>query len=1195
MKNLTEKGVHSSWSIVHRISVHGGYGLSQRACGAKKPSPLERVWVRLPVVYGFLLALCVGAATPVTAQTQSNNYVITQAPRISGITNDSLMAAKNGNKSNVQISIQYVDGLGRPIQTLQKQGSFRGYDMIQPQAYDQYGREVTKYLPYAPETGTAGSFRSTAITDQASFYTTPPTGSDFTAITDPYAQTAFDNSPLNRPVEQGAPGVPWQLGAHTVKMVYTLNNGTSFASDSINGMKAAMYYTVINSDFSQTLHANGYYTAGTLTVTVIKDENWASGRAGTVEEYKDIDGHVVLKRQYNYVSSAVQVLSTYYVYDDLGRLAFVLPPTTGADGAITMTTALLNNLCYQYRYDERGRPEAKRLPGKGFEYTVYNIMDQPVATQDSLQGIASQWIFTKYDDRQRVVWTGIWNNGGTAITRANLQSTLNGISTNLWESTATGGNGYTNNAWPITNVTGTLTLNYYDAYVNIPSLPAAYSNSSADQSTRGELVGTQISMLNTLTNSLLNVHYYDYFGRSLETFAEHYLHANVTASNYDDISTTYDFTNAPTTVTRKHWNNLSATHPAVTVFNKYIYDWMGRKLKTWEQITDNASAADTMRLVSNIIYNEINQVGVKDLHSKDSTNYAQVITYNYNERGWLLGASAPLFSMHLNYNTSTNKAYNGNIMYQFWGVPGNENNHYTYTYDKLNRLISGVTSADNYQESGITYDSEGNITALNRYSAGTEVDQLSYTYTVGTNQTNQLQSVANSGTSSANIGLLTTSYAYDGNGNMLSATNTTNTSRNKSFTYNLLNLPKVATVPNGTATYTYDAAGTKWRKVDVLGGVTTNTDYIGGIQYDGPAPDTLDFIQTEEGKAVRRGITYEYLYYLGDNLGNTRVTVGTKTGIATTLQQDDYYPFGLEINRTPYTPKNEYLYNKKELQEEFAEYDYGARFYDAVIGRWNTIDPLAEMSRRWSPYNYVENNPIRLIDPDGMEADLTNLEKSKDKNATYGSGFEDNGEHAEEAAEANSTTPTATTSGAIAGVAAGMSGGPPHKKTHKKKSGGGKNKPASWQYDIPVYGDSLRAEDDWNAGNYFSWAGDQATGVMSGVLLLEVGVEDAAVSAYRSIAGLFGRSSAIIEFGGSENASLHAVRHLINEAGMNDAEVEAVKQAITKDVSKVASSIGARGTALTRPIVVNGIKLEYNVFRRTNGVLNVGRIVLAKP
>lgn len=123
----------------------------------------------------------------------------------------------------------------------------------------------------------------------------------------------------------------------------------------------------------------------------------------------------------------------------------------------------------------------------------------------------------------------------------------------------------------------------------------------------------------------------------------------------------------------------------------------------------------------------------------------------------------------------------------------------------------------------------------------------------------------------------------------------------------------------------------------------------------------------EEGRILPSGV---YEYVLKDHLGNTRS--GFASNATGTLNvRSDYYAFGLwhpTGNIAP-TPANRYLYNGKELQDGSGYYDYGARFYDPVIGRWGAVDPLADSMRRHSPYNYAFNNPIRFVDPDGMRPD----------------------------------------------------------------------------------------------------------------------------------------------------------------------------------------------------------------------------------
>ncbi|WPU97694.1 RHS repeat-associated core domain-containing protein [Mucilaginibacter sp. cycad4] len=267
----------------------------------------------------------------------------------------------------------------------------------------------------------------------------------------------------------------------------------------------------------------------------------------------------------------------------------------------------------------------------------------------------------------------------------------------------------------------------------------------------------------------------------------------------------------------------------------------------------------------------------------------------------------------------------------------------------------------------------GNISSLGRYdnigNAKTQIDTLTYTYSFY--RLNRIDD-ASPYTGTAGFTELVkqaSEYIYDGNGNELRDQN----SGLSSISYNILNLPQTIVKDDGsTVVYIYSATGNKLRKLFTAGGTTTTTEYDNGIQYDN-STTTVSFIQTEEGRARHSGTAYIYEYDLKDHLGNTRVTLTPDPAdptqqTAKILQENDYYAFGYGIqSMQPATsPKNEYLYNHKELQEETGLYDYGARFYDPVIGRWGSVDPLVEDGQEsTTPYGYVFDDPVKLNDSDG--------------------------------------------------------------------------------------------------------------------------------------------------------------------------------------------------------------------------------------
>lgn len=199
-------------------------------------------------------------------------------------------------------------------------------------------------------------------------------------------------------------------------------------------------------------------------------------------------------------------------------------------------------------------------------------------------------------------------------------------------------------------------------------------------------------------------------------------------------------------------------------------------------------------------------------------------------------------------------------------------------------------------------------------------------------------------------------YFYDANGNL-----TKDLNKNiLDIQYNFLNLPRRITFGDGSnISYSYDATGKKLRTVHQAGDTNTTTDYCGNVIYENGIAKTL----LVEGGYVSFSDN-KYHYYIQDHQGNNRVVADENGNIE---EVNHYYPFGGTFASSS-SSVQAYKYNGKELDRKngLDWYDYGARHYNAALGRWHVVDPMAEKYYSLSSYGYCNNNPIRYIDPTGM-------------------------------------------------------------------------------------------------------------------------------------------------------------------------------------------------------------------------------------
>ncbi len=884
---------------------------------------------------------------------------------------------------------QYQDGLGRPLQTVVRQATPAGKDLVIPAIYDSFNRVQLNYLPFASnnfqsgDINNDGGFKLDAFQQDSVFNQSQYPGENFF-----YAQVDYESSPLNRVQKKFSPGKSWVGSRGTAaekgrQFQYLINT----VSDSVRVWQIA-YSTGSLPTSSKT------FAAGQLYKTVSYDE------AGhQIMEYQNLLGQLILKKVQSTGTPGTAHagwLCTYYVYDDVGNLRFIMQPKAvewlmanawnfGAANGSTVA----NELCFRYEYDLRKRLVVKKIPGAGENRMVYDSRDRLVLTQDSVLRSQNQWLFVKYDALDRRICTGLYTDA-THTTQASMQSYLNSLGMALYETySTTTSQGYSlTNSFPSTVIGNVLTFIYYNDY----TWSGWYgSYGSKDNSYDGNFLtasNTVYPYPQALTQSVytsrslvtgiwdntgrLTALYYDDRARVIQT--KYY---NV--SGGVDINTIqYDYAGRTLRTYMRH--QKSASNPQThTVLTKMQYDPAGRLVKVWKNL-DNASSD---QLIDTMKYNEIGQ-----LKAKYIGNNIDSMVYDYNIRGWMVGINRNylngtfnhFFGMELGYDKTTSitgttsyahTQFAGKIAGTIWKTAGDGvGRKYDYTYDTANRVTraeftqnnSGawdatklnfsVTGFDADNGNGIKYDANGNILQMiqSGWKAGstTPIDGLHYTYTANSNKLQQVTDDNNDANSK--IGDFhysgtkqSSDYAYDGNGNLT----LDNNRAIGSITYNYLGLPTmIHTNGKGNIQYTYDAFGIRLQKIitDSAANKKTIISYLGSFVYQststltGTQTDTLQYLFHEEGRiryAYHKytngttGYKFEYDYFLRDNLGNVRMVL--------TQQKDTFN----------YLATMEAAYRSTELQlfTNIANTSYARSLTPGTYPTDNTTTPNDSVSR----------------------------------------------------------------------------------------------------------------------------------------------------------------------------------------------------------------------------------------------------------
>ena len=749
--------------------------------------------------------------------------------------------------------------------------------------------------------------------------------------------------------------------------------------------------------------AKSYYPEGCLEKESAKD---ADGNEVVI--FKDLDGNTILERR--------NQGDTYYVYDKLGQLRYILSPQYQEKEDLAA-------YAYQYDYDECGNLVRKTLPGSQYTQYWYDKEGLLAYEQDALLRDKGLYRFYLYDRFDRVVLVGTTTSCNTNIKNAkhdvSFSSQNGGIANSGY---AFYGN--TSNFSKGSNVSLEKAY-YYDSY---GFLSGAFKDDFApiSPSQKGGcndlLAGSIIKTSNG--QFLFTVNSYDPKGNLINTSTKGLKGYTSKVSNTYSLTNKLVTSDAELDVKYGELLKISLTNEYSTRNNLLI----SKKL-----ILSHGEGTESSSTL-NYMYDATNRLSL----IVRPEQYGNV-SYSYDVHGWPVKIESNSFKEELSYSDGVGTpCYNGNISSLKWSNSNySEKRGYKFHYDRLNRLTEAnygegeslSNAGDNFKES-VNYDLNGNITSLERHGKKQDgtygvIDKLNVSL-----NGNQIVNISDAADKIVYEGALDFEPASDGIssckyndfGALISDTGRGITM----IEYDNNKNPIRIQFSNGNVTkYIYSAEGTKLRtiyytampNINVPDGCTHELDaseiqttdsldflmegnlilkngrinkYLFEGGYCGiakPAPpfslyeDGSDSEISEEQKAYeerRKEWTkaveelnatdaFNFYYYNKDHLGNNREVIDFRGKICQVI---NYYPFGTPFSDQSTTLQADfqpYKYNGKEfdMMHGLNTYDYGARQYNPIVPTWDRIDPLCENFGYMSPYNYCLDNPVNTTDQDG--------------------------------------------------------------------------------------------------------------------------------------------------------------------------------------------------------------------------------------